>query len=108
MSIRIVIILICCLPIAVFSQSEKAGNDVIEDSISTINTPSFRKGRTIGVSTGIGAVWAGSMIGLHGIWYKGMERSKWHTFDDSREWLQMDKAGHVYTANKISDRKSVV
>jgi len=86
----------------VFSQSEKVGNDVIEDSISTIITPPFRKGRTIGVSTGIGAVWAGSMIGLHGIWYKGMERSKWHTFDDSREWLQMDKAGHVYTANKIS------
>lgn len=85
-----------------FSQSEKVGNDVIEDSISTIITPPFRKGRTIGVSTGIGAVWAGSMIGLHGIWYKGMERSKWHTFDDSREWLQMDKAGHVYTANKIS------
>lgn len=60
------------------------------------------KGRVIGVSSGIGVIWGGSMIGLSQIWYKGMEKSKWHTFDDSREWLQMDKAGHIYTANKIS------
>jgi hypothetical protein len=63
----------------------------------------IHKGRTIGVSSGIGTVWAGSMIGLHSIWYKGVEKSSWHTFDDSREWLQMDKAGHLYTANKISN-----
>jgi hypothetical protein len=43
------------------------------------------------------------MIGLHEIWYKNVEKSKFHAFDDCSNWLQMDKAGHVYTAYKISE-----
>lgn len=74
---------------------------LLADDLESQAVRSFRKGRTIGVSTGIGVVWAGSMIGLSQVWYKGMEKTPWHTFDDSREWLQMDKAGHLYTANKI-------
>ena len=31
-------------------------------------------------------------------WYKDYNRTSFHTFDDSREWLQMDKAGHMTTA----------
>lgn len=54
------------------------------------------------VSAGIVAGWSGSMIGLSQVWYKDVPRSGFHTFDDSRNWLQMDKIGHVYTANKIS------
>lgn len=64
--------------------------------------PVFNKKRTIGISTGIGVAWAGSMIGLSQIWYKGMAKTPFHTFDDSRQWMQMDKVGHVYTANKVS------
>lgn len=63
----------------------------------------INKGRTIGVSTGIGVAWVGSIAGLSQVWYKDIPQTKWHTFDDSREWMQMDKAGHVYTANKISN-----
>ncbi len=36
------------------------------------------------------------------VWYKNVEKSKWHNFDDSRNWLQMDKAGHFYTAHKLN------
>lgn len=78
-------------------------NDRSVPPVSLSLMAKINKSRTIGVSTGIGVVWAGSMIGLHSIWYKGMEKSVWHTFDDSKEWLQMDKAGHLYTANKISN-----
>jgi len=81
-----------------------------KDSVPTVHTINsspqtftFNKGRTIGVSVGVGAAWAGSMIGLHQVWYKGMEKAPFHTFDDSREWMQMDKMGHFYTANKISN-----
>jgi len=42
------------------------------------------------------------MIGLGAVWYKDVEKTKWHTFDDSRNWLQMDKVGHFYTAHKIN------
>lgn len=63
----------------------------------------FSKKRTIAVSSSIGAVWAGSIIGLSQIWYDDKNKTSWHVFDDSREWLQMDKVGHFYTANKISN-----
>ena len=63
---------------------------------------SLNNKRLIPISTGIGAGWAGSMIGLHEIWYKNIEKSKFHTFNDTKNWLQMDKAGHLYTNYKIS------
>jgi len=63
---------------------------------------SLSNGRLIGVSVGVGTVWAGSMIGLSQIWYADSEKTKWHSFDDSKDWLQMDKAGHYYTAYKLN------
>lgn len=35
---------------------------------------------------------------LNEIWYKDYPHSKFHTFDDSREWLQLDKMGHATTS----------
>src|SRR3989338_2189811 len=63
---------------------------------------SLKKGRIAGVSTGVGAVWAGSMVGLWQFWYKDAQSAKWHSFDDSKNWLQMDKCGHFYTAYKLN------
>lgn len=40
----------------------------------------------------------GTLILLERAWYTQYERSTFHTFDDSGEWLQMDKAGHLYSA----------
>lgn len=49
--------------------------------------------------TGINVVgYGGSLVLLNEAWYKGYARSSFHTFDDSREWLQIDKAGHAWTA----------
>ena len=41
-------------------------------------------------------------IGLNQIWYKNYPKSKFHFFNDAQNWLQMDKAGHLYTTNKLS------
>lgn len=35
------------------------------------------------------------MTGLYSLWYKNIPLSSFHLFDDSDEWLQMDKGGHV-------------
>lgn len=41
----------------------------------------------------------GSSLTLLGTaWYKNYPRSHFHSFDDSPEWLQMDKVGHVITS----------
>lgn len=62
---------------------------------------SIIKGRAIGLGAGSAALWAGSVAGLNELWYAHEPRSKFHTFDDSREWLQMDKAGHFLTCYAI-------
>lgn len=69
-------------------------------------TPSEKpdKKRLIYTSAATGTVWAGSIIGLSQVWYKNYQKTSFHTFDDSKEWLQMDKAGHVFAAYHLSDK----
>ncbi len=35
---------------------------------------------------------------LHHAWYKDLERTGFHFFNDNHEWKQMDKAGHAWSA----------
>src|SRR4029079_4467526 len=50
----------------------------------------------------IGAVnavgYGGSLIILNNAWYKNYPHTSFHIFNDSREWLQVDKVGHAWTA----------
>lgn len=47
---------------------------------------------------GINVVGYGTTLALlNNAWYKNEVRTSFHTFDDSREWLQMDKWGHAWT-----------
>jgi len=40
---------------------------------------------------------------LNGAWYTQYDRSTFHSFDDSEEWLQMDKAGHFFSAYTVGN-----
>ena len=42
------------------------------------------------------------MTGLYQLWYKDYDRASFHFFNDSKEWLQMDKIGHIYTSYYFS------
>ncbi len=42
------------------------------------------------------------MIFLCIIWYKGIFKGSFTFFDDSQEWLQMDKAGHFFASFHVS------
>jgi uncharacterized protein YfiM (DUF2279 family) len=42
------------------------------------------------------------MAGLYSAWYKDYPQSGFHTFNDSREWLQVDKVGHLYSSYNLS------
>jgi uncharacterized protein YfiM (DUF2279 family) len=65
---------------------------------------SLHKGRLTATSISIASLWTGSIIALNQVWYDGFEKTKLHTFDDSREWMQMDKMGHVFTAYQLSQQ----
>ncbi|NNT72049.1 DUF2279 domain-containing protein [Flavobacterium sp. IMCC34852] len=44
------------------------------------------------------AIGATALIGLNQVWYADYPRSDFHFINDNAEWLQMDKAGHVFSA----------
>ncbi|TDE54328.1 DUF2279 domain-containing protein [Flavobacterium sp. GT3P67] len=40
----------------------------------------------------------GTLIGLNQVWYTDYPKSDFHFINDNSEWLQMDKAGHVFSS----------
>ena len=41
---------------------------------------------------------AGTLVGLNQLWYADFPKSDFHFINDNSEWLQMDKAGHVFSS----------
>ena len=42
-----------------------------------------------------------SVIGLNELWYKDYPKSNFHTINDGKEWMQMDKLGHVFSSYQL-------
>ncbi len=42
-----------------------------------------------------------TLVGLNQLWYADYERSSFKTLNDSGEWLQMDKMGHVFSSYQL-------
>jgi len=60
----------------------------------------FKK-RKIGLGVFCTAITSGSLIYLNQAWYQEYNTSHFHTFDDNKEWMQMDKCGHVLSNFQI-------
>lgn len=58
------------------------------------------------VGTVQAAAWVGSFVALNQFWYADYPRTSFHFFNDSREWNQMDKIGHVFTTFQVSNISS--
>ena len=54
--------------------------------------------RILFVTTGNVLAYGGTMIALYATWYKNYPQSNFHFFNDNKEWLQVDKAGHTWSA----------
>ena len=79
-----------------------ASGSVLSQTIPKNDSGSLNKSRLTIAITGSAAVWAASYIALDKAWYADQPRSAFHFFDDSREWLQADKGGHVWSAYQMS------
>ncbi len=49
-----------------------------------------------------------SMVGLGVIWYGNEPRQSFSFFNDNKQWLQIDKVGHIYTAYHLSQTNSII
>jgi hypothetical protein len=79
----------CC-----FSQTDSS--IVLSKPIADISHPNKERLWTVGAVNVIG--YGGSLILLNSAWYSGYAKTSFHTFNDSKEWLQVDKVGHGWTA----------
>ena len=61
-------------------------------------TPLQKKRRTWIVGAGNVVGYGTAMIGLYSAWYKDYPQTHFHSFNDWREWKQVDKVGHLYSA----------
>src|SRR5688572_26813022 len=88
----LILLILSCFGISLFAQ------DSTElQSADSIHKFSYKKGQWL-----IGAVnvvgYGGSLVLLNNAWYKNEARTDFHTFNDSKEWLQVDKLGHAWAA----------
>ena len=68
----------------------------IQSTFSQQDTLNSKRLKTV---VGLEAVgYVGSMTGMYALWYKDISSSSFHTFNDNKEWLQMDKVGHGVTS----------
>ncbi len=72
---------------------------------SQVNPTSFfkpsdtlNKKRLNGVIISETVIASSALVGLNQLWYSDYPKSDFHFINDNDEWLQMDKAGHVFSA----------
>lgn len=58
----------------------------------------YNKKRIKLVAAGNIIAYTGVTAGFNSAWYSKYPRSSFHFFNDNAEWLQVDKAGHIYGA----------
>lgn len=73
----------------------------VSDSLTHVNPKRLKA-----VIIGSGVAYTGSMIALNSVWYSQYDKESFHFFKDAREWKQMDKAGHFYSAFQLSSVSS--
>lgn len=77
--------------VSVFSHAQSSFNSFLKPS-DTLNKPRITC-VYVGESIALGA----TLIGLNQIWYKDYPQTNFHFINDNKQWLQMDKLGHMYS-----------
>jgi len=76
---------------------------VVHEAKYHITSPTTINKRRLYLITGIHATYyGGSLLLLSQAWYKNIPKTSFHAFNDSKEWLQIDKIGHGWTAYTLS------
>lgn len=76
---------------------ESAAQKSVGDTTELVLNKRCVRNTTIAVAAGIG----GTVVALEQAWYADYDRGPFHSFDDSGEWLQMDKVGHVFSGYQL-------
>lgn len=67
-----------------------------QDFLTPSDTLNIPKRNTVVIAETVAI--GGALVGLNQLWYKDYEKSDFHFKNDNAHWLQMDKAGHAFSA----------
>ncbi|TWI14542.1 putative lipoprotein DUF2279 [Flavobacterium cauense R2A-7] len=67
----------------------------IESFLTPSDTVNVPRKNTVYISESV--FLGGTLIGLNQLWYKDYPKSSFHFINDNDDWLQMDKAGHLFS-----------
>ena len=81
--------------VVLFSNSLLAQNK-IKSFFSFPDTINHTRLKTVVI--GQGTIWLSSMYGLNKAWYANYPRSRFQFYNDIKEWQQVDKVGHAWSA----------
>lgn len=90
---RVFLLILLLGSIDCFSQSKL---DLFLKPSDSLNTS--RRNAVVITEASLGTL---TLVGLDQLWYADFPRTKFRTIDDSDEWLQMDKYGHVFSAYQL-------
>lgn len=90
---RLIIYFFLLVSFPILSQS--GVNEFLKPS-DTLNTS--RRNSVIITETALASI---TLVGLHQLWYADYPQSSFKTLNDSGEWLQMDKLGHVFSSYQL-------
>lgn len=83
---------ICCLQ-SVFAQGK------IETFLKPADSLNSQRQNAVFISEAVAA--SSALFALNELWYKNYPKSDFHLLNDNAHWLQMDKAGHVFSSYHI-------
>lgn len=99
MRIRSIGVLICCF-LAVGASAQNG----IENFLKPADSLNVARRNSVIVGEAVFAV--GTYAALNQLWYADYEKSDFHFINDNAEWMQMDKAGHVFSSYHLSNFSS--
>lgn len=79
-----------------FSLSDGVAQNQFQDLLTPSDTLNIPRRNAVVLSETV--VLGGALVGLNQLWYKDYQKSNFHFKNDNAHWLQMDKAGHVYSS----------
>lgn len=101
-SIKKIIFLFITTTIYVAVAAQVGSNDIIDTLASKKDFRVIRQKRATLVAGAHAGFLTGSYILLNQAWYVNYPRGSFHTFNDNKEWNQMDKLGHIWTTYHVA------
>lgn len=91
---------LCYIAVLIFSGTTSVfAQGKIESYLTPSDTLNLKRQNVVFISEVVGS--SATLLALNQLWYKEYSRSDFHLLNDNAQWLQMDKAGHVFSSYNL-------